>query len=283
MGDVSGAGGVATIGTNVPAPVPAAPAPGEPAPAAPVPAAPADPKPIDANVPAPGTVDTGRFGDWRDQMHEDIRGNDAFKEMKSPDELGHAYLDKLDGFVRMPGDDATDEEVSQFYKDMGVPDDMQAYVDAYQEVKLPEGIEADEQFVTDAMNEAFDLHMYPFQLQGLLDWYYTRMGDQQKSIRDEQLRSKDDAINQLKRDWGANYRQNSAIVERALNALGGDKVIDWAESVGIADDPTFLRLMHGIGKNLTEDMVLQGVPSRAGGGEKQTHLTYSSTNAKGGL
>ncbi len=96
------------------------------------PADPADPTP-----PAdPGTANTDRFGDFRDQMHSDIRSNDAFKEMKGMDDLGHAYLDRLDGYVRKPGGEATDEEVNKFYAEMGIPEDRESYDEAVKELDL---------------------------------------------------------------------------------------------------------------------------------------------------
>ena len=273
MGDVS-ASGVQTVSTNIVEPAPAQPAPtGEP---------PTGEPPAEPPATPPATVDTKQFGDWRDQMHEDIRGNDAFKDMKGPDELAHAYLDRMDGYHRTPGGEATDEEVEKFYEDIGVPKEFEDYEKGIGELKIPESIEADKEFMDEALNQAFEMHMFPFQIEGMLQWYYGRLAETQEQINADELKQSDDALQQLKRDWGANYRTNTAIVDKALTALGGDELLDWAESVGVANDVTFLRMMHSIGKNLTEDMVLQGVPVKGGTAPpKQTHLQYAKTPEHG--
>lgn len=274
MGDVN-ASGVPTVSTNIVAPAPAVPAPAGEPPAG-------EPAPAEPPVVPPGTVDTKQFGDWRDQMHEDIRGNEAFQSMKGPDDLGHAYLDRMDGYVRKPGGEATDEELAQFYADMGVPTEQKEYTEAIEDIKYPEGVEPDKEFVSAAAEQAQQLQMFPHQLQGMLDWYYGRLGDMSEQIKADELKAGDEALQQLKRDWGSSYRTNTAIVDKALVALGGDELLDWAESVGVANDVTFLRMMHSIGKNLTEDMVLQGVPVKGSAApRKQTHLTYAKTPEHG--
>lgn len=256
----------------------------EPAAAPPVvePVVAPEPTPVDKGGEPPATVDTGRFNDWRDQIHESIRGNDVFKDMKGPDDLAHAYLDRLDGFYRLPSKDATEEEVTNYYKSIGIPEGIETYTEAVKDVKMPEGIEADADFIAEATQQAYELRMYPYQLKEIVTWYYDRLGKVAEGMHTQALKDKDEGLQQMKRDWGADYQTNTAIVDRALKALGGDDLIGWAEEVGIANDPTFLRLVFNIGKNLTEDMVLAGVPVTGGGTpEKQQHLTYKSTGTKG--
>lgn len=214
-------------------------------------------------------------------MHADIRGDDAFKDMKGMDDLGHAYLDRLDGYVRKPGGEATDEEVNKFYGEMGVPEDRASYEEAAKDLELPKGLNPDEDFVSAAIDKAQELHMFPYQLQEMLNWYYGELGAKDQATNDANLRAGDETVQQMKREWGANYRANTATVESALDAFGGDKLIDWAEEKGVASDPTFMRLMLSIGKAIGENTALPGVPSPGTPTEKQTHLTYKSTPVQG--
>ena len=249
---------------------------------APPPADPGVTPPAEPAPPAePGTITTDRFGDFRDQMHADIRGNDAFKDMKGMDDLGHAYLNRLDGYVRKPGGEATDEEVAQFHQEMGVPETVEAYSEVFADLTIPEGIEADKDFLQAAANKAFELNMYPDQLAEMLNWYYGELGQSEQATNDANLRAADDTVKQMKREWGADYRANVATVDSALNAFGGDKLIDWAEATGVASDPTFMRLMLNVGKVISENSMLPGVPTPGGKKEKQTHLTYKTTPSQG--
>jgi hypothetical protein len=237
-------------------------------------------------APPPETVSTDRYGDWRDQIHSDIRGNEKFAEIKGIDGLAREYLAELarqEDRIGLPGENATDEEITEFFRNIGIPEDMAEYEAELKDYQPPEGIEVDQDFLKEAMEQAYELHMYPHQFKEIVNWYYNRLSNQVQEIKTQQLRAAENAREQLQKEWGKDYRRNSSIVSKALEALGGDELLDWAEEAGVANDTVFIKMIYTIGKNLSEDMVLQGVPARGREPVTPGYLSYDSTPEHGGV
>ncbi len=95
-----------------------------------------------ASVPfAQGSDDKGA-PDWREGWGDDLKNNPALKDFKTPVDLAKSYIEtkKMVGQkTGIPGPDATPEQKAEFYKALGVPDDINGYDQALPD-DLPESI-----------------------------------------------------------------------------------------------------------------------------------------------
>lgn len=105
-----------------------------------------DPPPADPPLADPPPADPPLLGDdlsfrqgWQETLPEEFRAQAAnFKTLpdlvKSLRHFQQVASGKLDGMVKIPGEDATPEEKAAFYKARGVPEDPTGY-----EIQKPEG------------------------------------------------------------------------------------------------------------------------------------------------
>lgn len=152
-----------------------------------------------ANGTAPAPVKYGEI------VSEGVRSDAAYKGFlekfgdKAPDDVAKAYLNlehlahgKTDGMVRVPGADASAEEVAAYRKAVGVPAKPEEYA-------LPEvqGVEYDQSRVQTFFQEAHRLGLTPTQAQGVVALEIARQqqfekeyqAEWEKAYRDEKAKA----------------------------------------------------------------------------------------------
>lgn len=124
--------------------------------------------------------------------------------------------------TRVPGKDATPEEISQFHKALGIPEDPKEYVSS---IKLANGAQIgdDDKVVIGELAEiAQKSGTRPTALNDIVNWYFSKQ-EQQAAAMDEA----DDAFEQqarqaLKEEFGAAYkRKTNGIMSLFETAPGG--------------------------------------------------------------
>ena len=85
--------------------------------------------------------------DWRSGLPEDIRNDPSLADIKDVGSMAKSYINgqKLIGKNRiaLPGEGATDEEISAFHSQLGRPEKAEGYQFG-ERPTLPEGMEYDE-------------------------------------------------------------------------------------------------------------------------------------------
>jgi hypothetical protein len=224
----------AALAVEQPAPVPV-PEPGPaaastPAPApAPQPAPIAAPEPIAAGgEPAPTPEPKGYWPeDWRHKAAEHIAAGDQkayqreikrLERIADPAGLYGMYREaesKLTsgGLIKIPGKDATPEEVAAYHKALGVPEKPEDY---FKDVKLENGAvigEADKPLV-DAFAQAVHKAGAPPQvLNAALNWYFKNQEDQAAAMDEADETFRVEAERAMKDDLGPAFK-------RKVNAIG---------------------------------------------------------------
>ena len=82
---------------------------------------------------------------------------------------------KTDGMVRVPGENATPEEIAAFHRALGVPDKPEDYKLPPPE-KVPEGVVHDTKLEADFLAKSRELGLNAKQVQALRDWQMERVG-----------------------------------------------------------------------------------------------------------
>jgi len=184
-------------------------------------------------APAPWTNDkVWTLGDTGRPWHEAIPEADVRERMKAkgyanPAILAMSYhnLEKLhsgaEDVIAIPKEGAPPEEFDAFYKRLGRPESADKY-----DLKMPDGVTADENMVKFGRELAFKLGLPPKAAQTMADaWneFAGKMAGQQtaQQIADA-ARQNDVEIEALKTKLGDKFPEAKAAGERAVKALGLD-------------------------------------------------------------
>ena len=215
-----------------------------------------------------GNGDTGsnQKPTWIEQLPEDMRSDESFHGYKTIGDLANAHraaLSERESLIRVPGEDATDEDRAAFYKAIGVPETPDGY-----ELSPPEGLR--EGLYNKDIESAFKAKVHELgtpadKASALNAWYYGLMGEGEAKIAQQEKASLDEAVNTLKTEWpGDKFKENTELAHRAFTRFAGESddkkaaVKDFLEKtkvggLAIGNHPMFLRIFSGIGAQISDD------------------------------
>jgi len=241
--------------------------PVETPPVEPPPAPPVETPPIETPPPSSGYVnDDGAFVEgWTDKLPEDM-GDDRAKlgKFKSLPDMAKSYrelesrLGKPDTSVKVPGEDASPEDVAAYRKEIGALESVEEYAKIRPE--LPEGVEWNE----DLSAPIYELaHKYNIPSKAVEE--YIALRGQQESgrmtaVTGEMQRQLDEGTATLKKDWGEDYDKNLHRVAQAAKMAGVD-----AETAPGFRDPETLKGFLRLSEKLSEDEWKAGETSNSSG------------------
>lgn len=160
--------------------------------------------------------------------------------------------DMISRSIRIPGDDATPEQMADFYKKLGRPDDLKGY--------QLEGVEGADKLPTDLVDwfkqVAFDHGLSQKAFSGILSKYSNVLAESEEQKDAKIHEGAVQLEEQLKRadEWGANYNRNMAWAKRAVERVAGgdEEVINIINESGLGNHPKFAKFMYRIGRNMAE-------------------------------
>lgn len=194
---------------------------------------------------------------WRDGItDENLRS--VAERFSSPTDAIKAVADlrkQVSTSIRMPGKDATTEDIQKFYKALGVPDAPEGY-----QFQMPEGKTATE------FDKAFQAQMAKvFHETGIsaqaasklnVAWNGIQQQAEQAMIEaDKQFATQ--AESQLRQEWGQDYQRNVALASRAAADLFDDmesaKKIEMKDGRFLLDHPIMVKMLAKVGGEMAED------------------------------
>jgi hypothetical protein len=211
--------------------------------------------------------------DWREKMAKHRAGDDdkAYKkELKrlqnfaSPEGvygMGREAEAKLTSgkLIRRPEKDAKPEEIAEFHKAMGVPEDPKEY---FTNLKLSNGAvvgEADKPFVDSFAQTVHKSGMTPEQFNTAMNWYYHQQEAQAAQMDEADDTHRITAERELKEEFGAQFKRRvNALPVLFQQAPGGADIKNeksvYARLMGgrtsdgrlIGNDPDVIRWLDGL-------------------------------------
>lgn len=143
-------------------------------------------------------------------------------------------------------DKGTPEQQAAWRKDRGLPEKWDGY-----EIRLPDGMalgEEDKPAVDSFKEAAHGMHLSPEQVSGAVKWYLDTVERQAAARHEEDLAIAERVEDELRAEWGADFRRNKAMIEAFLDQ-GGKSVKDallnarMADGTPLASDPAVLRFL----------------------------------------
>jgi hypothetical protein len=207
------------------------------------------------------------FGNWRDQVSDDLKGSDFIKGYKGTlSDLVNEHLDvkgKSDKFA-LPAKDATDEQRATWLKermtDAGyvIPEDVAGYEVGKPEI--PDGMHYDSDSVDTFLKTALGLGVPKHVVQALIkandDATIAQHVNDEKVLKENMQES----IDAMKKEYKDNYKTVIETVHRTAKAFGGEdffKLLDEAtlHGVKLGNHPAFVETFKNIHKEIGEDNV----------------------------
>ena len=182
-----------------------------------------------------------------------MQGEKIWESVKDFPGLAKQFVEgqkMIGGSVRVPKDDAPQEEWDKFYGKLGRPESADGY-----QFPLPqvEHGEWNKDAVSSFKKAAHGLGLTPRQAQGLMTMY----ADMERQAVKGRAGTTEARISELKSEWGEAFKNNLAIAKSATRQVFGQKFIDMLNRTGLGDDPDLIRGMVRVGKDLMEDGVIE--------------------------
>lgn len=227
------------------APAPAAPPAGDPPPADPPKAA--EPPAWSDLIKAIADEDARKFAERFTDLAALAKGGLDLRKASS----------QREGWVKLPGDKATDEEKAAWRKAVGLPEGPEGYGLALDKAEAEADPEAVDRFGR-LLKVAFDNGAPKGAMAAIVEWY----NSENRTIATRELEAWNTAVAQgeqkLRQQWGADYEANAALAARALQHFGGPDVLKLMEQAKVANHPDVMRMFAQIGR-----MTAESVPSIA--------------------
>lgn len=169
--------------------------------------------------------------------------------------------------IPVPGQHATDEDWSNVFKKLGLPESPDKY-----ELQLPDNVKADDPLLKAFKDTAHKQGILPKQAKELFGWFLESAKTSQQTAQNAQLAKTAEGISGLQKQWGEAYKQEVSVAQAGLKALDPTgELSKMVRESGMGNDPTFIKLMNTYGKTLGEAAI-----SGAGGGSAMTPAQVQS-------
>jgi hypothetical protein len=205
---------------------------------------------------------------WQSQhLPEDLQGNDTLSKFKDVGALGTSYLElqKMVGSrVKVPGEDATEEDLSNFYNQIGRPEAADKY-----ELNMPDA-NYDQNRIKAFLDQAHESGLTNKQAQAAIDFYHNMEVDGHVNTEASLQQARLDAETALKKEWGpTEYAKNLAVSRRAFNRFADDDLKQFVNDTGVTNNVAMIKFLHRIGSAFNE-------PALAGSGKDSGSIDSDS-------
>lgn len=195
---------------------------------------------------------------WYDNLSDEYKANENVTKYKTQDEFIKSSLEakSLGGIVK-PKEDATEEEISKYYTELGRPETADAYELA--EVKdMPEGLVVDDNVVAGMKELAFKQNLTQDQFAGMHQGYMDQTKQQFEELKATLKKQDDDARTELRIEWGSDFDRKEGLVNRVIDTYGGNKEqVDYLKG-NFGSDPMIQRLLGNFGDTMSENRLKGG-------------------------
>ncbi|MCJ8158850.1 hypothetical protein [Sphingomonas sp. LaA6.9] len=158
------------------------------------------------------------------------------------------------GRVKVPGEDASDEDRAAFARAIGVPENIDGY-----EIKAPDGIQLNEPLIG-ALRESALKHGAPKgAFEGLVSDFIQAQLDEAAA----ESKKQDDLASAKVKEWGAGANEKLSHVNSAARHLGFSKADMQGLRNGLGADRA-LDLLAKLGEGMAEDTLMTGGRGRFG-------------------
>lgn len=205
-----------------------------------------------------GNSDTGTADSFAwvpEDYREEFRNDSTLNQFVSQDAFIKAMLDdrKANGTaIKLPGEDATDEEWGKFYDRLGRPASSNDYGLSKD---IPEGLDFNEEFYNEFTKEIYTAGLSKKQATQIYNWYNNKSAEMAKDIdariQASYKKSVDDAVASLKKEWGTDYQQNLDSAVAMANKFLSPATKQYLNATKLGNNPLLIKDFYNLSKQVS--------------------------------
>lgn len=221
------------------------------------------PAPAATDEPAkPSLYDQVRGVPLQDLLPDTLKSDPHLSRIKDIDALAKNVVDSqkfISQSVRIPGEDATEEERAAFYTKLGRPEKAEEYTLELKPEYVEKGVKVDDaqqQWYKDvALKANLTKEQANIVFESYVDKEVAAATDQQVSQTEKATKT----INELKGIWRSEYNDNINLINSNLDKFFPADVQAELRSKGLFADSAFIQSMLGLTKKVTgSNMFIEG-------------------------
>jgi hypothetical protein len=214
---------------------------------------------------------------WMEQLPDNLKGNEDLTRVVRENNLEKIgdftqYTLKTmgrvselegnqEGLLRIPGEDASDEDRATFYNRLGRPAEPAGY-----ELPLPEGF-PEQLGPTEEENKEYQeiLHRLGIsadQSKGLFSYAMGKAKQNWETVEAQRRKYHQESAAALKEEYGAEYDANFTRANKLIDKFGTKGFKAWLEQTQLGNWPELFRFVTTVAKEFGDDAFVEG----AGGG-----------------
>lgn len=196
---------------------------------------------------------------FQDSLPEDLRGHESLKDFKDVGGLAKSFIDTqamVGNSVRIPGENASDEDVAKFYTSLGRPETPDGYELSTWE--QPQGFKANEDMTSSFKTVGHQLGLTGKQMEGLNNWYGEQINGMATNMQTDRDNRAKTVMAEFRKELGASADAKIDLASAAMNKFASKEIIEYLDETGLGNDPMLLRLFMGVADNMGEDQILNG-------------------------
>ena len=199
------------------------------------------------------TVEEVAEKSWRDELPDDLQGIKTLEKFKDVSGLAKSYVETeryFEGAVRIPDEKASTEEWERYYTKLGRPEQPDGY--ELEKAELPEGMSYDDNFEKAFLNKAHNAGLNNKQVSELYDWWNSTSKDMYVEGQVESENTIQRAEIELRADWGRQYDEKLAGVQRLVDKYADSADKQYLEESGVGNNPGLARFLDRLAKDFGE-------------------------------
>ena len=196
---------------------------------------------------------------WRDLVAgDDVKERKRLERFASPADLyksNRALEQKLSSgeYKTVKPKDETPEALAEWRKENGIPEKPEDY-----DITLADGLvigEDDKPLVGEFLKEMHGANAHPEAVKSALTAYYKIVQQQQIAQEEEDSEFRRNAEDELRAEWGGDYRKNAKMIDGLLNTAPEglkDRILGarLADGKKLGDDPQALKFLAGLAREI---------------------------------
>lgn len=180
-----------------------------------------------------------------------------------------------EGYFKVPGDDATDEDRAAFRAAIGVPEKAEAY---FEGLDLPEGYTPPAYLAEAAL--AADIPVAG--LQAILKADAENTASYMAELEAAAKKEQQETAAALKKEWGKDAAQNITLANRVVQKYAPEGFGEFMQKTGLHQDARFIKFAHALAGAVGESAFVDGDKGKHQGREKDTaEVLYPNETRKG--
>lgn len=173
---------------------------------------------------------------------------------------GHeSLISKLGNTISIPDENATPEQLADFYNKLGRPETPDKYEF---EDKLPEGWKISEELDTNYREIAHQLGLTPKQAQELRTFYNTAVetahNNNQQEVQTRLAEEHETNVGKIKEMWGPDYQAKTKIAVNTAKNVLSQETLDYLDATGLGNNATFVKDFYELSKRFSGDGMPRG-------------------------